>query len=370
MTFHGLDEVNGISKKIRFQVKALNDCGVQTELCHCETTSTGEVIWKINNKILKKIGIGYIAKFKRRVDFRPIIQYIKQNSIQFVYIRSFHNASPFLNRFLKVLKKEGIITAMEIPTFPYDQEFTTFRMKIELLFDRIYRKKMAKLLTGIVTFSDEKNIFGGNTINISNGIDFDAIPLKKRGKSTTNELHLIAVAEIHYWHGFDRLINGLIDYYSTNPTCKVYFHLVGEFSGPREKKEIMNAINKGKLDPYVIRYGLRSGKELDELFEKADFAIGSLARHRSGISKIKTLKNREYAARGIPFAYSESDSDFDNQPYIIKIPSNETPIEIKDIIAFNHSLKMTPKEIRASVYNLSWKNQMQMVINQISKYHA
>lgn len=38
-------------------------------------------------------------------------------------------------------------------------------------------------------------------------------------------------------------------------------------------------------------------EELDELFNEADFAIGSLARHRSGIDKIKTLKNREYAAR-------------------------------------------------------------------------
>ncbi|MEG2480028.1 MAG: hypothetical protein RSA50_07120, partial [Mucinivorans sp.] len=43
----------------------------------------------------------------------------------------------------------------------------------------------------------------------------------------------------------------------------------------------------------------------DDLFEQADIAIGSLARHRSGITTIKTLKNREYAARGIPFIYSE-----------------------------------------------------------------
>ncbi len=33
--------------------------------------------------------------------------------------------------------------------------------------------------------------------------------------------------------------------------------------------------------------------------------IASLGRHRNGITRIKTLKNREYAARGIPFVYSE-----------------------------------------------------------------
>lgn len=48
--------------------------------------------------------------------------------------------------------------------------------------------------------------------------------------------------------------------------------------------------------------------------------IASLGRHRNGITRIKTLKNREYAARGIPFVYSENDSDFDGMPYVMKAP--------------------------------------------------
>jgi hypothetical protein len=67
---------------------------------------------------------------------------------------------------------------------------------------------------------------------------------------------------------------------------------------------------------------------LDELFEQADMGIGSLARHRSGITHIKTLKNREYAARGLPFIYSEMDSDFEGKPYILKAKADESPIEI------------------------------------------
>lgn len=63
------------------------------------------------------------------------------------------------------------------------------------------------------------------------------------------------------------------------------------------------------IEKQVIFHGQKMGKELDELFDLADFAIGSLARHRSHIDKIKTLKNREYAARGIPFIYSETDED-------------------------------------------------------------
>ena len=70
---------------------------------------------------------------------------------------------------------------------------------------------------------------------------------------------------------------------------------------------------------------------LDQLFSKADMGIGSLGRHRSGITHIKTLKNREYAARGIPFVYSEIDADFDHCNYVLKVPANETPINIHGI---------------------------------------
>lgn len=65
------------------------------------------------------------------------------------------------------------------------------------------------------------------------------------------------------------------------------------------------------------------------MFNQCDFGIGSLGRHRSGIDKIKTLKNREYAARGIPFIYSETDEDFEQMPYVLKAPADESPIDIK-----------------------------------------
>ena len=100
------------------------------------------------------------------------------------------------------------------------------------------------------------------------------------------------------------------------------------------------------------------------MFEIADFAIGSLGRHRSGITSIKTLKNREYAARGFPFTYSETDEDFDSTPYVWKVQPDESPIDIQELIKFRNTLKMTPAEIRESVRPLSWKTQMQKVIDE------
>ena len=115
--------------------------------------------------------------------------------------------------------------------------------------------------------------------------------------------------------------------------------------------------------PLFRRYALP--RTADCLLAQADFAIGSLARHRSGIDKIKTLKNREYAARGISFAYSETDEDFDKMPYILKVPANESPIDIHRLIRFYMELDLSPRKIRDSIKNLSWKEQMMKVINNL-----
>ena len=121
------------------------------------------------------------------------------------------------------------------------------------------------------------------------------------------------------------------------------------------------------MEEYVILHGKMHGEDLDHLFNSCDFGIGSLGRHRVGIDKIKTLKNREYAARGIPFVYSETDTDFDQKPYVFKVPADETPIDINHIIQFYKGLSMTPIEIRESIRNLSWKNQMEIVLKEVFK---
>ena len=366
LIFHGFDEANGISKKIRYQVKALRECGADVRVCYYDIAPDGHRQWLVNEEVIADLGKGEMAKIKKRVYFKPIYEYAQNESIDLVYIRSFHNANPFTIHLIKQLKAMGARVIMEIPTYPYDQEYVTPSMKVYLTIDRHFRHKLARELDAIITFSDKEKIFGVPTIRISNGIDFDAIPLKQRINDTSHELHLIGVAEVHYWHGFDRLIQGLAEYYLQEQSYKVFFHIVGQLSGERERQEIIPAIYNNGLTPYVILHGARYGKELDELFEQADLGIGSLGRHRSGIDKIKVLKKREYAARGLAFTYSETDEDFDNMPYVWKVPANETSMDIQKLIEFHQSIHLQPIEIRNSIANLSWKHQMQEVINQIS----
>ena len=95
------------------------------------------------------------------------------------------------------------------------------------------------------------------------------------------------------------------------------------------------------------------------------FAIGSLARHRSGITNIKTLKNREYAARGIPFVYSEMDEDFEQMPYIIKALADESPVDINQILDFITQNDFKAENIRTSINHLTWKEQMKKVTDNV-----
>ncbi len=363
LIFHGFDPNNGISKKISYQLNAFRANGHETHLCYMDETISKRRI--VDHEIIIDYGNGTKGKILKRTEFGSIVDYAIDSKIDFVYIRSNHNANPFTINMVKRMKKAGMKVVMEIPTYPYDQEYFNKSMRRQLIQDKLFRNLFAKQLDGIVTFSEEDFIFGQKTIKISNGIDFESVRIKKESNHLKNELHLIGVAEIHRWHGFDRVIRGLADYYSSPKELKVYFHIVGYFFSIVEKEEITRIITDNHLEQIIILHGKKHGEELDEIFDKCDFGIGSLGRHRVGIDDIKTLKNREYAARGIPFVYSETDTDFDKQPYVLKMPADESAIKIENIISFYQSLSITPQQIRNSIEHLSWKNQMKRVLEAV-----
>lgn len=363
LIFHGFDPNNGISKKISYQVDALKACGMEVSLCYMDETQ-GKKRY-VNDTVIADYGNGVMSKIKKRMEFTSIARYATDNGIEFVYIRSNHNANPFTIRMVKKMKKTGMKVVMEIPTYPYDSEYEAQGMSRQIFQDRIFRNQLAKHLDAIVTFSDYDEIFGQRTIRISNGIDFSNVKVKTTVNDTSKELNLIGVAEIHRWHGFDRLVKGLAQYYSKPQKYIVRFHVVGYFFSAEGEAAFKKMISDNHMEEYVILHGKKHGVELDKLFDKCDFGVGSLGRHRVGIDKIKTLKNREYAARGIPFVYSETDSDFDNRPYVLKVPADESPVDINKIIEFHHQIVLSPTEIRTSIQTLSWENQMKRVIEDI-----
>ena len=385
LVYHGFSEHSGISKKIHYQVKGLRENGHDVRLCYYGFAENGHRCRYIDDTMIRDYGEGRLAGLRQRLDYQCILDYCIREGIQFVYARCFMNANPWLIRFFRKLRKAGIHAVTEIPTYPYDGEFAgaTGQQRIGLILDQLFRRRLYHYMDAMVTFSDAEEIFGQRTIRISNGVDFDSIPLHQYQPSQPSEgvgaeapIHLIGVAEVHYWHGYDRLIAGLGEYYNEGRRKKeevreVYFHIVGgiwsgDLYGSAFAPGIQTLIDQYQLQDKVILHGQMFGQPLDDLFNQCIFAIGSLGRHRNGITVIKTLKNREYATRGIPFIYSEQDSDFDHRPYVLKAPADESPISIPSIIDFINRQQLTPAEIRKTVEHLTWKKQMQIVIDSFS----
>lgn len=367
LLFHGFSDVSGITKKVLGQVKGLCDNNAEVDLAYYAIDDNGIRSWVVADKPVVTLGKGVIGKIRKRIDFSALAQYINQQKYELIYIRSFHNANPFTITFLKKIHKNSAKILLEIPTYPYDQEYTSWWEKLTLSIDKLFRKQLVKNVDAIVTFSEDKYIFGKKTIQISNGIDFSKIPLHTRQHQINDEIHLIVVAEIHYWHGIDRIIEALTAYYSKSPDQRIYLHIVGDYFGERERYEIEELIAKYNLDQYIIRYGALYGAELDAVFNNCDFAIGSLGRHRTGIERMRSLKNREYAARGMSFAYAESDPDFDTMPYVVRVSPDEQRIDLSPVIAYIRSTTIDPLYIRNSIQHLSWTNQMKTLLEAVSE---
>lgn len=369
LVYHGFSEHSGISKKIHYQVKGLRENGHEVHLCYYDFSPEGHRCRYVDNEVIADYGTGMMAGLCQRLDYTAVYQYCQTHHIEFVYARCFQNANPWLIRFFKRLKKAGIRAVTEIPTYPYDQEFAHFdwKTRMGLKVDQLFREKLYQQMDALVTFSDAKKIFGQRTICISNGVDFDSIPLHQPSANSyqPSELNLIGVAEVHPWHAFDRVMFGMGEYYKNGCQRNVYFHVVGGVHPNRMNSDFLPIINKYGLQNKIIFHGQLFGEALTDVFNQCQFAIGSLGRHRSGITVIKTLKNREYATRGIPFIYSEQDSDFDHQPYVLKAPADESPVDIQQILDFMDHFAMKPEDIRKTVEHLTWKIQMQRVLDAV-----
>lgn len=369
ISFNGFSEYSGISKKKISQIKAFRECGIDILNCYYMVRSDNHRVWMLNDNILVDYGKGVFARIKQRVCFDPLIDVAIRQHVDFIYIRHDFNANPFLIHTIKKIATKNVKLILEIPTYPYDKEFKNARWtsKISLLIDKLFRQKYASYMFRIVTYTTLPKIWNKQTIQISNGVDFEMIKEKKNNKdiNSLTSLNLISVAEVHDWHALDRLIEGLGQYYKKNPTVKVFLHIVGGV-GPVENSLFNKLITQYEINKYVLFYGPLFNEALDSIFDITDIGIGSLGRHRSHISDIKTLKNREYAARGMPFIYSETDDDFDNKPYIMKVPPDESPINILQVLDFYKFQNMTIEYIRESIKNLSWKKQIEIIVNKIS----
>lgn len=372
LTHSDINEYSGVSKKILSQISAFKNTGFICDIFY-KTKTKNKIFKKLynSNLTLQEYSNNLLNKIRLICEYKIIYNYILKEKYEIVYLRYALEANPFFIKFLKNLKRENIKIILEIPTYPYDNERISKNIlrKIYIKIEKIYRKKLKNNVDRIVTFSNDNEIFGIKTIKMNNGIDVLQVPIinEEKNYNIDNEINFIGVARIALWHGFDRLILSMFEYYKNNPKEIIKFHVVGD--GQKDVVEnLKRLVRDNNLEKYVIFYGYKSGKDLDEIFKKMDIGVGSLASFRQGLETGSSLKNREYCARGLPILNGDIDLPLSNEQFVYQIPNKNSLFDLNEIIEWYKNLKLSQKEIRKyAEENLTWDKQMKKVVDYILK---
>ncbi|MGH2083155.1 glycosyltransferase [Aerococcus urinaeequi] len=332
----------GIWKKIQMQIEFFRDKGYEVKLM--DTTYSNDTLFR---KIIKRLPMQSINDWNFNIE--EII------STDIIYIRYSKSDYGFLS-FLKNVKtvNKDLKILLEIPTYPYDREekMTVINSTL-LLRDKYYRQKLKKYCDRILTYSNDDEIWGIKTIKLSNTINFDQItPINNNFEFDKNEINMIGVATLSFWHGYDRLIRGLYNYYIQDGDRAIKFHIVGDGPAFQEYKDIIKDLN---IENYVKMYGRLEGSALSRVFDKSSIGVDALGRHRSGVDFNSSLKGKEYGAKGLPII-SAVRTELDYYPsfkYYLKLDSTEDPIDVNEVVRFHDNIYKNKarndvvKEIRA-----------------------
>ena len=306
-----------------------------------------------------------ISKIRRQRELRKILINLIESasSSDIIYLRYpyplFYMLWPFSRR-RKICKIVGEHNTIE------HKEFKLVGSYLFFFVDLMVGKLMRRRADGIVGVTNEitsyeimrSGDFNKPHITIGNGIEVEKIRLRKPPIYTGKELRILCVASfLSRWHGFDRLLRGLALY---RGSIKVRVYIVGD---GQELLDLRQMVKDLKLEGIVVFTGFISGSAFDDLFDTFHIAVGSLALHRMDMKEASVLKARDYCARGIPFLYGSSDPDFpDDLAYIFKVPADETPINIEDVIRFAGRVYSDPEHhVKMRTYaeeNLDWSIKM------------
>lgn len=258
------------------------------------------------------------------------------------YIRFLAGDFQFV-RFLKKLRKNNpeAVIIMELADYP-----TTWYMDASFLYKIIYipirlkdilaRRHYAKYIDRIALLESLDKVYGIPVIRFRNGLDVESVTVRR--PSGTETIRLVAVAAMCNFHGYDRLIEGLHQYYVNGGMRKIEIHFVGGKRIPgNDLIKYENMCEKYNLQDSITFHGERFGKELDEVYDSCNLGISSLGEYRRGYKGVDcTLKIGEYLAKGLPIVSGCPVNILKegNFQYSYECPNDDTAIDIEAITTF------------------------------------
>jgi hypothetical protein len=334
----------GVFKKIDSQIKVLRNEGHEVHLAFYESDSTYSITGANSEKLLSVNLQGIKGNGRTKTVIKKVSEFNKKMKYGCVYSR-YETYSLDLARFYKGLHNEGCTVLLEIPTYPISQRWTTIKTSIEqknirVALHQFYNATINSLgifqfrsgVDKIVNNNGFSEIWKIKTLAINNAADVASLRKHTARRYNGYELHLIGVANVAKWHGFDRIIEGIKAYKKHGGSRNIYFHVVG---GGLELENLKALSSDPLIRDYIVFHGTVVGKDLDDLFDQADIGVSVLATYRSNMkNNCDSLKSKEYCARGIPFITGELEHFYDEKDFVLTVADNGTPINMTDVCAF------------------------------------
>ena len=356
------DDASGVTKKI---------------ISQCESFKRNNADIDIVSSYTPKNAMDCVKRFLpiyNREAIKDIFNKISNMDLQeyeFVYIRYMFAGKDIL-KVLKLIreKNRSIKIICEFPTYPYRYELKKIQFIPWLIRDKLYFKKFMNYIDLCTTYSETSCIEGKKCLELFNGIDATNYKIRSYipHEGTFN---VIGVGQLSQWHGYERLIRGLKEYYLQGGKERIVFHVVGNGS---QKAALENTIRQNNMEKHVKMYGFLGSQDLQKLYNISDLAVGSLNTRMVPSMHMSPLKTKEYCAVGVPFIHTTKDYLFmeNDFKYSMVCEDDGSNIDIEKILSFSRDLhKMsTPQQISEEMHNfalnsLGWDKNIQYILQEI-----
>jgi len=355
---------SGVRKKIYGQIRVMRESGFEVALIAPKGDDI--VVVEVGPKGEERTGVvdsymnkGLLRFFNlTRSLYRSAYEIANKDNYDAVFIR-YSLAERNLVKMLSRLKEKGIKIFIEIPSYPYDLEYENkqWYKNIGLYIDKRYRNKLKDYVDIIFTPSpQQETIYGIKAVSFNNGVNTEEIKERDYSGKRDGTLRFIGVANLNSWHGYDRVIRGMAEYYKEKNEIDFIFNVVGEGIELPGLKELVKEVG---LENRVIFHGFKSGKDLDQVYNNSDVAISSVALYRLGETPRLVLKAREACLKGIPFVAVKGDPVFDEDfDYVYFVKDEESPLQVEKI--YNWFIDLNSEEYleemsKFAKENLDWR---------------
>lgn len=345
----------GVHRKILAQVKSIKK--KLSETYYTSWSYPKAFLWSGNEIVETEPAV-------TKRDYIEILEkWMQKYSITRTYIR-YAGVDKWFIDLLKYQEMHGIKTVLEITSYPYDVEAMVGVDKLETLcFDR----EISRYIGRIATYSSHRQIWELPCFNLLNGIEIEEHPLSVR-EHEVKRIVLIAVSTMQYWHGYERILNGMYLYYQAGGEYDFCLKFVGD--GP-EKKYYEELAIKYQLQSHVEFIGrieVSEKEKLDYQYDLSDIAVGSLGFYKAlGAEEGSPIKGSEYCARGIPFIVGYRDLRFPpDWEFMLSVSNDAEPIDMNRVIEFHEEIVLKDnykQQMRDyAEKNLTWDRIMEPVV--------